>query len=262
MAKRIAKENKWGNKSRFYLVEGKEYPSVTTVLSVIGKPALIAWAAKVEREMVMEVSTTLYETIAETEKMSKLGWITALSDRLGKMKASQKELDKASAIGSQAHEWIEHNIKAQLMHDVGPCPVISAPSMIAVGAWERWKNSVNFKPLLCEQPVWSHKYKYAGTMDLMAEINGRPTLLDWKTGKAIYQESYLQNVAYRQAVREMGLFDGEIDGMIVRLPKVETDPEFEVRKIMESEDQLLDVFMNVRSLWEWLNQKEELTAVA
>jgi hypothetical protein len=99
-------------------------------------------------------------------------------------------------------------------------------------------------------------------MDLMAEINGRPTLQDWKTGKAIYQEALLQNVAYRQAVREMGLFDGEIDGMIVRLPKVDTDPEFEVRKITESEDQLLEVFLNVRALWDWLNAKEELTAVA
>lgn len=236
--------------------------SVTTVLGCIGKPALVGWAAKVEREMVLEVSADLYETISETPKMSKLGWLTALSERLGKTKASQKELEKASAIGSAAHEWIEHNIKAQLLHDVGPCPIVSQPAMLAVGAWERWKNTVNFKPLLCEQPVWSHKYRYAGTMDLMAEINGRPTLLDWKTGKKIYQESFLQNAAYRQAVREMGLFDGEIDGMIVRLPKVSTDPEFEVQKITESEDQLLETFLHTMELWKWLNLKEELTAVA
>lgn len=261
-AKRVAKENVWGDRSRFYKVGDREYPSVTTILSAINKPALVPWAAKVERELVIEAAADLYETISETPKMSGLGWLTALSDRLGKMKASQKELTKASEIGSQAHAWIEHNIKAQLLHDVGACPVISPPAMLAVGAWERWKNSVNFKPLLCEQPVWSHEHKYAGTMDLVAEINGRPTLLDWKTGKAIYQEAFLQNAAYRCAVREMGLFDGEIDGMIVRLPKVETDPEFEVKAITESEDHLLEVFLNVRAMWAWLNEKQELVEVA
>jgi hypothetical protein len=259
-SKRVPKENKWGDRSRFYKVGDKEYPSVTTILSSIAKPALVAWSAKVEREMVLEASAKLYLDVQTTEKMSEIGWRTALADRLGKMKASQKELQKASEIGSQAHEWIEHNIKAQLMHDVGPCPVISDAAMLAVGAWERWRNSVKFKPLLCEQPVWSHEHRYAGTMDLLAEINGTTTLLDWKTGKAVYAEAKLQNAAYRHALREMGLAD-VMDGMIVRLPKIEGDPDFEVVPVIEHEDALMEVFLQVRGLWEWLNAKEELIEV-
>jgi hypothetical protein len=264
-AKRVAKENKWGNKSRFYSVKGKEYPSVTTILGCIGKPALIAWSAKVEREMVLECSADLYLDVKCTPKMSRLGWITALTDKLGKTKASQKELEKASAIGSQAHERIEWEIKRQLMHDVGPCPVISDAAMLAVGAWERWKNSVEFKPLLCEQAVWSDTHQYAGTMDLLAEINGEVFLIDWKTGKRIYEEAYLQNAAYRQAVMEMGLLpnpDQPIKGMIVRLPKVETDPEFEAKEVPGEFDTLLEAFLTTRKLWAWLNAKEELVTVA
>src|SRR5450631_2593295 len=94
-AKRVSKENKWGNKSRFYNVKGKEYPSVTTILSAIGRPALVNWAAKVERQMVLEESATLYAQVAELPRMSKMGWITTLTDRLGKTKASQKLLKKA-----------------------------------------------------------------------------------------------------------------------------------------------------------------------
>jgi hypothetical protein len=46
-AKRVPKENKWGHKSRFYQVGENQYPSVTTILGCIGKPALVAWSAKV-----------------------------------------------------------------------------------------------------------------------------------------------------------------------------------------------------------------------
>jgi hypothetical protein len=209
--------------------------------------------------MVMEVSSELYLEVKDTPKMSKLGWLTTLATRLGKTKANQKELAKASEIGSQAHAWIENYIKAQLMHDVGPYSVISPQAMLAVGAWERWKNSVNFKPLLCEQAVWSHEHKYAGTMDLLAEINGRPTLIDWKTGKKVYEEAKLQNAAYRVAMVEMGVLPNlyECDGMIVRLPKVDTDPEFQVVPVTEDVGNLFEVFLHVKHLWQWL-QVEEL----
>lgn len=257
-AKRIAKENKWGDKSRFYNVKGKEYPSVTTILGCIGKPALIAWAAKVEREMVIEESARLYETIIETPKMSRTAWITTLNDRLGKTKASQKELTKASEIGSQAHQWIEWTLKAELLHEAGPCPVISSQAQLAVSAWTRWRNSVKLKPILCEQPVWSEEHGYAGTMDLLAEVNGIPTLIDWKTGKAIYNEAKLQNAAYRRAVIEMKLVEEMPKGMIVRLPKVETDPEFEVQEVVEDVSELLTIFLNAKGLWHWLNKKEDL----
>ena len=106
MSKRVSKQNKWGNKSRFYEVMGKHYPSVTTILGAIGKPALVAWSAKVERGLVLEESANLYETVSETQKMSRLGWLTTMTDRLGKTKANQRELAQASEIGSQAHEWI------------------------------------------------------------------------------------------------------------------------------------------------------------
>lgn len=264
MSKRIAKQNKWGDRSRFYTVGNKEYPSVTTVLSCIGKPALIAWSAKVERDLVIEVSADQYGDCQSNQPMSRIGWITNLNSRLSHQKAHQKELTKASEIGSQAHSWIEWEIKRQLLHDVGPCPIISPQAQLAVGAWERWKNSVHFNPLLCEQAVWSDKYEYAGTMDVLAEINGEVTLLDWKTGKRIYEEAKLQNAAYRHAAVEMGLYPNmdirDLKGMIVRLPKVEDDPEFEAQWITEPVDELLDVFLNVKELWKWLNAKEKLVS--
>ena len=83
---------------------------------------------------------------------------------------------------------------------------------------------MKFKPLMVEFTVVSHKYGYAGTADLLAEVNGVLTLVDWKTGKSVYREAHLQNAAYRQAVREMGLGDPQ-QGLILRLPKSTEDSQ-------------------------------------
>src|ERR1700756_5125870 len=204
------------NGGRWYNIDGIELPSVTTILSIVAKPALIAWSAKVEREMVTNASAQLYEDIAGTPRMSKAAYLMSLATRLGKEKASQKALQKASEIGSQAHALIEWNLRATLMQDAGPSPRIVDAAQWAFMAFEDWKKSVNLKPIWIEQTVWSKQHGYAGTMDLLAEVDGKLTVVDWKTGKAIYPEAYLQNAAYRHALREMGHGD-PVQGIIVRL---------------------------------------------
>lgn len=239
-----------GKGARWYTTpNGNEYPSVTTILSVIGKPALIAWSAKVEREMVTNVSADLYLDTAGTPKMSKMAYLHTLQTRLGKEKAHTKELAKAGDIGSQIHSLIEWTLRASLMEEPGPSPHICDKAQWGFMAWEDWKKSVNLKPVYVEQTVFSERYGYAGTMDLLAYVNGVLTVLDWKSGKAIYPEAYLQNAAYRYALREMGHGD-PAQGIIVRLPKVDTDPEFEV-KVCPPEKHCMDVFFCAKKLWEW-----------
>jgi hypothetical protein len=248
------RENRSG--SRWYEIEGMEYPSVTTILSVVGKPALIAWSANTEREMVMNASSQLYQDIAGTPKMSPTAYLMSLKTRIGTVRAGQKELAKAAEIGSQTHKLIEWNLRASLMQEPGPSPQISDRAMWAFMAWEDWRKSVNLKPIYIEQTVWSKTHGFAGTMDLLAEVNGVLTVVDWKTGKAIYPEAYLQNAAYRNALREMGHGD-PVQGIIVRLPKNTEDPEFEAQIIQENEQSLFGTFMHVFKLWKWVQRGEE-----
>lgn len=243
------------NRGRFYqdypgMIPGKQYASVTTILGIISKPALINWAAKVERELVSEVSADLYLACSETPTMNRTAWLTSLQSRLGKEKAHKKELAKAGEIGSQVHAMIEWNLKKELCYKVGPSPMISDKAQWALMAWEDWRKKVNLKPIFIEQTVWSNEDSFAGTLDLLAEVEGKLTVLDWKTGKAIYPEAKLQNAAYRRAIREMKHGD-PLQGIIVRLPKVETDPEFEAYTILEDEDYLYSNFLRAKGLWEW-----------
>lgn len=239
---------------RFYEVDGEMYPSVTHILGCIGKPALINWAANQERSLVMTAATELYADLANTPPMSKAAYTATLQYRCGKEKAHRKALDKAADIGSQVHGLIEWNLRRQLGQQVGAEPRVVDDAQWAFMAFQDWAGSVSLKPRYIEQTVWSRRYGYAGTMDLLADVNGMLTLVDFKTGKAIYGEAHLQNVAYQVALDEMG-HSTPAGGLIVRLPKVQTDPEFEVAVVPAVAD-LFPVFVAVRKLWAWHHEQE------
>jgi len=51
------------------------------------------------------------------------------------------------------------------------------------------------RPLPFERTEYCGACSYAGTLDPYARVKGVLSVLDWKSGKAIYPEAFLQNVA-------------------------------------------------------------------
>lgn len=245
-----------GASGRFYLVDGDSLPSVTHILGCIGKPALINWAANQERTLVSEASADLYDDLVKLPKpLSHMAYLTTLQGRIGKAKAHSRELAKAGEIGTQVHHLIEWNLRKSLGQSLGPEPRVVDDAQWAFMAYQDWANSVNLKPKFIEQTVFSRVHGYAGTMDLLAEVNGEERLIDFKTGKAIYAEAHLQNVAYQVALSEMG-HGTPTGGLIVRLPKVQTDPAFEVVEVGPVAD-LFPTFLAVKDVWRWWFAQEE-----
>jgi hypothetical protein len=249
-----------GPAGRFYQIPGasEPYPSVTHILGAIGKPALINWAANQERTLVSETAADLYAEWCGhvvPPQMPRASYIATLLAKLGQTKAHQRELAKAGDIGTQTHKLIEWTMRTALKADAGPKPVVSDKALWAFMSFEDWAKSVSLKPVLIEQTVFSHAHQYAGTMDLLARVNGALTLVDIKTGKAIYPESFLQLAAYNIALQEMGYVE-PTNAVIVRLPKIDTDPAFEVAPAPPAAD-LFPVFLAVKTLWKWSYANEE-----
>ena len=242
---------------RFYCIDGDDEPyvSVTHALSCIAKPALINWAANQERSSVMDAAADLYLDLLKAQPMGRPTYLATLQGRLGKQKAHQKELAKAGEIGTQVHALIEWNLRRELGQAVGPEPRVVDAGQWAFMAYQDWAQSVNLKPLFIEHVVFSRTHKYAGTMDLLAEVNGIVTLVDFKTSKGIYDEALLQNVAYQTALVEMGHSEPRA-GLIVRLPKLETDPAFETRPVPPTAE-LFHVFISVLQVWRWWHAGEK-----
>jgi len=245
-----------GPGGRFYTINGQQYPSVTTIIAAIAKPALVPWAAKVEREAVSEAAADLYAqwAAAAGPQLPRAAYLATLHARLGQVKAHQKVLATAGDLGTEAHKLIEWTMRTALGADAGPKPIVRDPARFAFKAFEDWAARVALKPLLIERTIHSTVHGYAGTMDLLARVNGVITLVDFKTSKAIYGEALIQSVAYSAALQEMGYL-APAAAVIVRLPKVETDPGFEVQTVPPVAD-LFPVFLAAKALWTWMQGQE------
>lgn len=240
---------------RWYTIDGRRLRSVTSILQAINKPALIQWAANEERLMTIEAAADLYEDIHATPKMSRPTFVATLNGRIGTVKAHQKLSSKAQEIGSQTHSLIEWNLRRLLGQKVGPEPKIEDKAMWAFMSWQDWAKRVSLKPIYIEQTVFSLIHGYAGTMDLLAEVEDVVTLIDWVTGKAVYGEKHLQVAAYYAALAEMGHTKAEA-GLIVRLPKIDTDPAFEAVPV-PTVNELFPVFLAVKEVAEWWFAQEQ-----
>jgi len=155
----------------FYWVGDKPYLTVTTILKIIDKPALRYWFGK-------QVYLAMIQnpTLSEQEALS----------------APYKISDKAKSRGLTVHSIIEAYKK------VGEFAVAEEYKGYE-DAFIKFMTDTKADILEQEKSVFSEEYRYAGTLDLLVEINGNRVVIDVKTGKDIYLEAYLQLSAYAHA---------------------------------------------------------------
>jgi hypothetical protein len=231
-------------RDRFYTIEGQRLPSVTTVLDIIAKPALGPWYAKEERRY---FETAMLEVLSRPGARDPEYVLAAVAQAVTGVKAADREKQKAAAIGTAVHAGIEWELRRRLGEDAGPQPRLPEAAAWAVESWKDWAGSVDLAPVAIERTVYCLECGYAGTLDLYARVKGVLTVLDWKSGKAIYPEAFLQNIAYRHAAMDTGLPSAQ--GLIVRLPKHLDDPAWEVMPVPAT--LTLEDFLAALRLWRW-----------
>jgi len=130
----------------------------------------------------------------------------------------QEEYDKvindALEIGNDTHQWIEHYINYG-----HACTEPEDYISKSVNAFLDWTTEYNPEWVDAERKVYCDKYKYAGTVDAVAKINGRVCVIDFKTSKKVYKPYHLQVTAYAQAIKRMDGLRRWPLGIILRLDK-------------------------------------------
>jgi hypothetical protein len=237
------------SRDRFYTINGRQLPSVTTILDVIAKPALGPWYAKQERR---HFETAILEVLSKPGARDPEYVLAAVVEAVGGVRAADREKQHAATIGTAIHAGIEWQLRTRLGEDAGPEPVLPDVAVWAVESWKDWAKSIALEPLAIERTVYCGACGYAGTLDLYARIEGALTVLDWKSGRAIYPEAFLQNVAYRHAAARQGL--PSTQGLIVRVPKLVEDPAWELMAVPTT--LALDDFLAAARLWRWHRQME------
>ena len=101
-----------------------------------------------------------------------------------------------------------------------------------VQAWVAFKTTVEVSIQAIEQRVYHSKYRYAGTLDRLALVDGRPAVLEIKTG-VLVPEHRLQTAAYLGAVNDGRTDDKVLDRYVVQLMK---DGKFTLEKHKDKAD--------------------------
>ena len=113
-------------------------------------------------------------------------------------------MKKAGKEGTQVHEAAEKLVKGEevsWMDDYGNARYSQIVWEMILKFAEFWNT---YKPELIstEDFVWSDKYKYAGTADLVVKMDGEVWLLDLKTSNSIHKSYDLQLASYAKALEE------------------------------------------------------------
>jgi len=147
-------------------------------------------------------------------------------------------IDEALEIGNYTHKWIEKYI----LNGKNPNQY-----NICTDAFLIWEKKHNVEWIDAERKIYCDKYKYAGTVDAVAKINGRVCVIDFKTSKKIYKPYHLQVTAYAQAIKRIDGLGRWPLGMILRLDKETGKYE---QKVFEPKDHF-NVFKKCLELRQW-----------
>jgi hypothetical protein len=188
------KRSNYGRGHAYYLGDRK-LDGVTTIINAgLPKPALVNWAAKTVAEM----------AVNEWDSLAQL----PVGSRLAKLaKAPDAARNTAAVKGTRIHA---------LADPIARGDEVQVPDELAghVESCVRFLNEWDPDVIAAETPVYHEKYLYAGTLDLLARIDGETWLLDWKTSASgAYGDTAFQLAAYRYATHHID-GNGEVVPMI------------------------------------------------
>lgn len=230
--------------SRYYkLADGTKLPSVTTVLQVLNKPALIGWASK----------TAANEAIANLPKLVRM----CRTDPDGAYKWLQGSPSRQATDAANAGSGVHRIAEAHVLGEPYPPPDPATPAGQTHAQFIAWLGA--YKPAFeaTEAVVVNRTVGYAGSLDAICRIpalDNRLIVLDYKTGKTgPYPEWALQVAAYARG-EEMWL----PDDTRVDMPPIEGAAVLRLRPdayalhdVTADLDALAGMFAHVLALSEW-----------
>ena len=139
---------------------------------------------------------------------------------------------KAADEGTETHKAIEDFLNGEeivWINDYGKANYSLTVWQMILRFADFW-NTVKPRLIATEQHIFSDEYQYAGTIDLVVEIDGKIWLLDIKTSNSLHTSYDLQLAAYAQAWNEN--FDTPIEQTgIIWLKSLTRKPDSSGKKL-------------------------------
>ena len=198
--------------------EGNKYPSITTVLSVLNKKGLMEWRKRVGSEVANHIARTAANRGTKVHQMCE--------DYLNNMESNYPS------------KWAEHK-KNFLPY----CLFSQLKSVLC-----------NIDNIYAQEAgLYSDKYKVAGRVDCIAEYNGVPSIIDFKTSTKERTDKWNENY-YIQGSAYAEMF-GERTGIeISQVVILVVTEDGTVQEFIKEKYAYLDAL--VETVAEWRKQNE------
>ena len=174
--------------------DGKRLPGVTTIVGLLDKPQLKVWANRIGLQ---GIDLNSY-------------------------------MDDLANVGTLAHEMIQSHFTGEKLdlNEFSKNDIDRAEN--ALISFYNWIDTMPIKPILNEEQLTNGDF--GGTVDMLAEIDGRNVLIDFKTGSGIYDDMGYQLAGYKILLESNGY---KVDqAMIVRVGRDEQEG-FEVKSFSD-----------------------------
>jgi len=226
-----------------YYVNDQKVESVTGICGRgLPKPNLVNWLVATPLN---EVKRLINEKLDNNEPLDRAGLERIFKTAKEK---TNKIKEDAGLVGTVVHGLIEDFLKGK---DI---PKQSDPAV--VNCWNLfldWWNKQEYEVVELEKKIYSKKYNYAGTLDLVVkDKKGNLVLMDIKTSNFISFDYFLQLNAYKFAYEEE-TGSKVSKSFIVKLSK--KDAEIEIKEIPLNK-KLFNAFIGAKYVMEQMQSVE------
>jgi hypothetical protein len=179
---------------RRYLLDGEEQDAVSSITDTLDKPALQRW---IEDQATR--GAVVAERLGELVDVPEEDWAGRVKS-LGIGATAKKE--EGGDRGTVIHTAMD-DLTRGIIPNPADFPEIGRPWVR--GAMRAWLK-LDPKVIASEEIVCNPELGYAGRPDLVATVDGKVTLIDWKSGKGrVFDQSHYQTRLYAMALHFCGI---------------------------------------------------------
>lgn len=199
---------KYSDHSTYINKKEIEVPSATTIIKILNKPSIAKWA-------------------------NSLGW---------KRMSYDKVLEQRAFEGTLVHEVCHEYLFNEGKKFDTTTPESRKFIVDNLRTFKDFLDTFNLEPLWGEKSFSSDRY--GGTVDLYCNLEGKATILDFKTSKNFYSTHFIQLGAYIQLLEEKDYKIEQVAILIIR------DGEHKLKIIQRNEmDMYIDIFNKLTDLF-------------
>jgi hypothetical protein len=166
-------------------------PSVTTILNVLNKPALVEWGVKCACNDIEDNLRALFAGSSFTEQQ-------ILNIVARGRTAHDRIREEAAEIGTNVHDYLAQYWRAKMADKTYLIPHLPLDDKVenCIYASFDWFKEHDLRPIRVEEFQYSRKLKICGRPDWIGYVDGTLSVLDYKSTRQLWPELPLQMSAY------------------------------------------------------------------